>query len=408
MAAVSPYPTLVDVDNIVHSIINVTGGNGVEVASKSGFLSGLLGSGSLGIWIILGVIVLAVVILYTVRRFSPLTPFIYANARIHARINFMVSDAKFEELADATSMNQLMNSLKDYEVGNDLEAVGSTDDVKKVHSALEASFNRSLKELYELSPKNLRPLLNAYTMITESKMLRVIYRARRGGVPVDETLLYPIGNVDENVLRHLKETQSVADMGVVLADTVYSGLFDKQFETLEEFETALDQLILDHFVAVVKKVKMYDGPYIIDMMNQRMGILNILALMRMRMRDVPEERQAELLITTNTSFDENVPDLIKSKDMESFVKATKRLPYHDAMLKAYDLYKKDDQMVHFERELWLYYKDYVVKQDLGHTLGPYPLFSYLIKKEFELKNLFAVSTGIDVKMAPARIRGLII
>ena len=79
-------------------------------------------------------------------------------------------------------------------------------------------------------------------------------------------------------------------------------------------------------------------------------------------------------------------------------------PLNDALVK----YEKDKSIFHFEHELFKYYKKFVVDADLYHTLGPYPLFSYLIKKELEQKNLFIISKGIDTGILSDKIREMII
>ena len=64
--------------------------------------------------------------------------------------------------------------------------------------------------------------------------------------------------------------------------------------------------------------------------------------------------------------------------------------------------------MHFEHELYKFYKKFVFCQDLAHTLGPYPLFSYLIKKEIEKRNLFIISRGIDAKFSSNEIKEMIV
>ncbi len=65
-------------------------------------------------------------------------------------------------------------------------------------------------------------------------------------------------------------------------------------------------------------------------------------------------------------------------------------------------------MAHFETEVYRYFKKYVADNDLRHTLGPYPLFSYLIKKEMELRNMFIISRGIEAGFSIEKIKRMIV
>ena len=70
--------------------------------------------------------------------------------------------------------------------------------------------------------------------------------------------------------------------------------------------------------------------------------------------------------------------------------------------------KKDKSLMHFEHELLKFYKELIEGQELAHTLGPYPLFSFLIKKEIEKRNMFVLSRGIDAKFSPEKIKEMVV
>ena len=245
-------------------------------------------------------------------------------------------------------------------------------------------------------------------MFIEAKILKIIYRARLMEAELDESLVYPIGSINEERIRHLLGTKSIADIGVVMAPTVYSKVFEKKYESLEEFEVAIDEFVFSSFVSVIEKTKMHDGRYIIDVLNRKIDILNILALLKLRIRGVEKEQQKNLLVCNKTSLCPRFDDLIGAESLKDFVEKLKGLPYHEPLTKALEKYDKDGSLFYFENELYRFFKKFVVSNDMGHTLGPYPLFSYLIKKELEQRNLFVISRGIDAVFSADKIKEMIV
>ncbi len=348
----------------------------------------------------------AVIMIYVVKKVMPVSSFIYSNARIQGKSNMLISDQRMRDLTESKSLRELINKIKDSDYIQEVDKV-NIDELGKIHSALEKSFLRSVEELQDLSPKNIKKLLEAYMMFFETKILKTIYRAKFSNTELNEDLVFPIGNIDEITLKHLLEAKTTADIGVTLEPTPYSKVFKQKYQTTEEFEIALDNFVLNNFIEQSQN-KMYDAIYIVDMVNKKADILNILALLKMRLRETDKEKQKNLLISTETELSKRFNDLINSKDLTQFVEICKGLPYHEALSNALEQYNKDSLLAHFEYELFRFYKKFVVGAELAHILGPYPLFSFLTKKEIENRNLFVISKGIDSKLKPEQIRGMII
>ena len=114
------------------------------------------------------------------------------------------------------------------------------------------------------------------------------------------------------------------------------------------------------------------------------------------------------LFTQNLKSDAPLADRIRPETLKDFVEALKGSHYYDALKKAFEQYEKDNVLSHFENELYRFFKGFVVGNELSHTLGPYPLFSYLIKKELGLRNLFVISRGIDAGFPVDRIKEMVI
>ena len=100
----------------VANITNTTVNNSTGIAS-------LISNPDFSVFSLLAIIVvaIAVVLIFVVRSVMPVTPFLYANARISARSTMLVSKRKIEELAEYKNLGELENSLRDTEYINELE-----------------------------------------------------------------------------------------------------------------------------------------------------------------------------------------------------------------------------------------------------------------------------------------------
>lgn len=392
--------------NSTNALLNLTNISLLDASSSSklAFLTNLVDPILLSI--VLPILFVVAILIFLIRNVTPTSHFIYANARIQARSNYIVTDSLLLDLTEARSLKEFRSLLEKTIYAEELEK--SKDDLRSFHIALEKGFIDSILELVELSPKKSQALFNAYLMFFEAKVLRVIYRARFMKEKIDENLVYPIGNINENLLKHLLDTESVADIKVVMTPTIYAKIFEKEYSSLEEFEVAIDEFVFNNFVNIVEKTKMCDGKYIIDILNKKIDILNILAILKFRIRGVEKENQKKLLVNNKTDLCLRFDRLIEAETLKDFVEEFKKMPYYRPLTKAFEKYEKDNALSHFENELYRFFKEFVVGNDLSHTLGPYPLFSYLIKRELELRNLFIISRGIDVEFAVEKIKEMII
>ncbi|MBU0628241.1 MAG: V-type ATPase subunit [Nanoarchaeota archaeon] len=390
--------------NITSMIVNGTNSSTVDGASKLGLFKGIFNPSI--ITFVVPFAFVGVVLVFAIKRVMPMSKFLYANSRIQARSNYMVSEKLVKELAEAKSLNEFISLLKETEYGYEIEK--SKADLKSIHIALEKGFIDSVLEMVAFSPKKSKPLFNAYLMFFEVKILKSVYRARLLGIELKEEMTYPIGIIDDTLLKHILATKTVADMKVVMQNTPYSGVFDNKYASLEEFEVKLDEFVFENFVDTIKKTNMYDGKYVIDLLNRKIDMNNIMALLKLRIRGVERSKQKRLLVNNKSQLCSRFDKLIKAETLKEFVHGFKGLPYYLSLEKGFVKYEKDGTLVHFESELYRDFKRFVVGNDLSHTLGPYPMFSYLVKKEIELRNMYVISRGIDGKFPLEMTMGMVI
>ncbi|MFH1390995.1 MAG: V-type ATPase subunit [Candidatus Diapherotrites archaeon] len=360
---------------------------------------GILGLSAGGLAAVLGI---------TYMRVAPIIPFLYSNARINARANYMLSGTKIDSLAESKTTGEMVNSMTDSDYAQYIE---STEDIWELHASIEKGFLESIKELQKSSPEQIHGIFNSYMGFWEAKIIKTFYRQRftqKDFEQIDKTIVFPVGTLTVDKIKRLNETKTIADMKVVLGTTVYSKAFDKEYDSLEEFEIAIDNIVFDEFVKSVQEAKIADKNVIINLFNTKFDILNLLVLLKCEARDIDEDKRKRLLIQNNSALFGRVDDLVYAKDVADLVEKTKGLPYYKVLEEALEIYNKDKSLSNFEKGLLKYYKNLVESQELAHFQGPFPLIAYLVKKELEQRNLLVISKGIEAGFTSSEIKELIV
>ena len=186
--------------NATAELLDVANGSLVNISSsKVGFLNSLLNPPLL--LFIFSLSLVTVVMVFVIKNVMPVSNFLYANARIQARSNYMVTESLLVELMQAKSLKEFRSLLRETIYGEELDK--SSDDLRELHGALEKGFVNGVFELIELSPEKSKGLFNAYLMFFEAKMLKIIYRSKLMNMKIDDSLVFSVGNVDDNLLKHL-------------------------------------------------------------------------------------------------------------------------------------------------------------------------------------------------------------
>lgn len=341
-------------------------------------------------------------------RVSPVMPFLYANARVQAKTTYIIEQKQMQSLSETKSLTEFQNALSDTDYAQFLEKATTVEDI---HIAIEKGFVFAVEELKKMTPDSIDPVFEAYLNFWEAKILKTFYRDRftqDTGISLDEKLVFQVGKINSFVLSKLMEAKTVADIKVIMSQTVYREVFEKDFESLEEFETALDGFVYKNFVKTVNKTKIHDKKLVLELMNMKFDVLNLLVLIKTIAREIPVEKRKKLLIENNSALFARAKKLSESKNIEELVSNTHGTEYFAVLSTALEEYKKNGFLGQFEQKLLKHYKSTALSQELNHFQGPFPLFTYLIKKEAEQRNLLTVSKGIDAGFSPSQTKELIL
>jgi vacuolar-type H+-ATPase subunit C/Vma6 len=341
------------------------------------------------------------------RRISGVMPYLYANARIQARPGRLLSKGAEEELPEKKSLRELL----DFMGGSDyLAGLGDAADARSLHLHLEKHMVQSIEELRGFSPQKFNMILDSYLMFYEARMLKSFYRSRynKTKAGLSEDIVFPVGMITDVVLQKLSDTQSVQDIAVVMAGTPYAGVLSKDFASLEEFEVTLDSFVLGRFRETVLKSKLSKKREILDVIDARFDIVNLINLVKCIVRKTQPEWRERLMIENDSELGGKIKSLCAENDIKGLVNGLEGTEYSDPMSKALEEFGKDGFLSHFEVALWRHFKERVTERELYFQQGPYPLLSHIVKKELEVRNIMAASKGVEAGLSRDEIREVMI
>ena len=213
---------------------------------------------------ILAIIVTAtafiVISLFIAIHVRPRLPFLYADARVSARSASLITQKKMMSLADAKNNAELTNMLEHNPQALALSSSsGEPHSLLHTHLALERNFIEEIQEIRSFSTRRLDPVFDMFMTMWEARIVKTFCRARMTGAALNDELVYPVGEINAVIIEKLKNTQTVQDIGAVLAKTKIAGIFDRNHENIREIESAIDSFVLSRFSETCKKNRMYDG-----------------------------------------------------------------------------------------------------------------------------------------------------
>ena len=350
-----------------------------------------------------GTALTGLILCLAIYKSSGQSSFLYSNARIVSRATYILDKNKLEELSGLKSLPELINQLKNTEYQHHMETINK-ESITEFNMALEKGYIDSINEIKKISPKKFRKVYEVYAKIFESKIIKTFFRSRFAKIKINEHLLAPIGMINPSLLKHLHDTKTVADIKLVLRDTDYENIFEKEFTSVEEFDFAIEKDIMNDVDEIFDSIKVYDKKIILDIFKKRREIKNILTLLKFRIRGMDKEEQAEIIKIENI----DVTKAIDAPDIKAFVGVFKSTEYEGPLNNALKDFEKNDDYYSFEKELLRYYLNFIKNNDLSYSIGPYPIISYITKKEIEQKNLLIIAKGILSKVEKEKIKEMII
>jgi len=296
-----------------------------------------------------------------------------------------------------------------------------------LEKAFLKNYVRTCKEIGDHSPRDTNFLLSSILTKFEADSVKAILRAKEAGISVDEAMRYiiPVGRLDEVRCRKILESaKSVGDIVGLLSDLEYGSVLKETLRSREEtrvllpLAVALDKYVYSNIWKTTGKLSGLDKKIAKTVLGVEIDSINIKVILRCRTMGINEDQMKRYLIPVTEVFGEKeLEEAIKMTDINSSIKSLLTVSKL-SMIRDYQ-YILTDLLKEYESSRSLSRLEMVLDRSLLKTslrmLKRYtPFFNiglilaFLNLKWFELKNLRAIMRGVESKIAPDKIRELLV
>ncbi|MCF7861640.1 V-type ATPase subunit [Candidatus Woesearchaeota archaeon] len=338
------------------------------------------------------------VMTYLILHIRPVMPYLYLSAIIQSRSKSMLNQGKMKQISEAKSTKDMLSMLSDT-----LYADESCENVtlSKMHKHFEEAFQMHLKEVYDLSPVQMRKLLDMYMIFQEASIIKMLYKVKKFKKPLDKDLVYPVGMITDKLLHKLINVDSIEEFCGYLFNTPYHKVLIKSHEVMEEFDTAVDNITIETIIKNLETLKIQDKQLVYEILDTIVDIKNI----NMSLQSLTRGNILPL-ITKRGSLDSN--KLSTFKNIDELVTYLEKTKYKENVKSAAESYKNDKSVMHYDIELNRYLKSFIGKNRMLNPQGAFNVFSYIISLEIEKRNLFTLSKGVASGFSSQEIMGMVI
>jgi len=339
-----------------------------------------------------------------------------------------IENLKLIEIDDLISLigkdlETLRCSLLDTPYGEQISAISSE---KISYAFLETGILRNYAEtsqkLVKFSSGNIRKLLLAFSKKLAVLNVKVMLRAVKAQIDVDETLkhIVPVGTLDVNRCRAILEAaKSVEDVIAALPDFEYGRVLPHaveergDIEDLALLEVALDKAVYREILETAEKLTGVDQKIAQEVIGIELDAVNVKIILKGKELAVSPEIMKDYLMPTALFDEEILDEAVNAVDVKSMMERLSMIVEF-----AHPVYKKIFTQVLKESNAPLSRLEAILdKAPLEMSLSVLKehnryynlgfILAFLNLKWAEVKNLRCIVKGSERKSLPSQVRKLL-
>lgn len=313
----------------------------------------------------------------------------YMYARISAKKAKLLEEQDYEDMVKMKP-NGIARKLEEGDYKEDINELGSHyDGVELVELGLMRNLSRSMGELIEIAPEEIKPIISSFLRRYDIRSLKRILRWKKKGGDGLKDLLTPVGRYDIDELMELseKDFDEICDaISFPDAEIDYQSYIEDA-EDLKEIERNLDRA----YYAEMEEISQKTGSvWFRKFMDKESEFENVKIAFRLRKYGLSMEEMKKWAVTSDVS--ETVKKVIEANSLEGAVEILKE----EGMVE--DL-ETSGNIEDIEHSLEVERLRNALRTLHLEPLGATSILGYILAKLIEIKNLRmlirAKETGIQ-------------
>ncbi|MDO5688944.1 MAG: V-type ATP synthase subunit C [Tissierellia bacterium] len=320
--------------------------------------------------------------------------YIQSSTRVRVLESKLLKREQFDRMIDAKDIDEVYRVLNETVYGPAFNKLERAEDYEQ---ALKQETYRLYEEMKGLSPDP--DIVNFAALKYDAHNLKVLFKDHIMGKNSDDLLIHA-GQID--IAQILEKAEEGDRRGI---DEYYDNIAsDIMYMFLDTTDPQYVELIVDlHFYeTMLKTAKKIGSEKFIRYATDYIDFNNVKTLFRMKKqgKDVNFIQQA---LVEGGSFSVNELSALYHESVEAIVSKLKMKNIGPALVKAFRAYEDTGRLSEFEKAMDDYQLNFMKDTKLV-SYGPEVLFSYILAKETEIKNLRIIIVSKLNKLSPEFIR----
>ena len=357
--------------------------------------------------------VFIIVILNYSKSIMNISYFVYSNTRVKAiGVPFVYSN-KINIILDAKGVTDAANKIND--AGYDIN-LSEIKNPEKLERALNSIYVNECENIVSSSPEKVKPFFNAYLSILESEQIKIALKSKKMKLSASDirNRLIPTGVISDRIIDDIAESESIEDAILMLQKTQYVEVLSNAFSEYTKLKSTLPfELALDTFTfdCIRKSVGQIDDDVshpIKSFVKIYSDISNIKMLLRAKKDNFDSLIIGKYILPGGSISMDRIKELSESKTMVELISNLKNTIYGACLERKIQDFESTDSTYPFESELDKFLLEFVLNLSTMHNLGVGPMINFIVAKQYEIRNLKAILSGLAESVPTSAIKSILI
>ena len=337
----------------------------------------------------------------TARIIYRYTPYSYPNARIKAMEAKLLTEQRFNELAESRTLQNFVVSLEDTDYRDYLAGISSYD-IESIERALEKALAGTYELMVKILPKRVSPFFRLLLEEWDVRNIASVVKAKLAGEPAIDYVV-EIGNMLPKV-KAMAEAKTMEEVLVILEGTPYEEPYQKLLLgeiDVRAFETELYRMHYGKLLSYALSKKEDERVILEEFVRLRIDKLNILTVLRAKAAGMSAELIRPMLIPGGSV---KLDPLLHVDDLSMALAELDTTRYGAVIREVREEVERDLGVL--ERALERHIIERMNELNRFYPLSVATPLAYILQKEREVRKLRAIAKLISDGLPPERIKEL--
>ena len=307
----------------------------------------------------------------------------------------LLSRPKIDRMIDADDIDEVIKLLSETEYSKSLIGINSANDYEKILS-------NELKRVYDLMREVSveAVVVDLLALKYDYHNLKVLIKEQEFNQDLSE-LYVPIGTNEPQKLKQAYKDGDFSEIDEEFKHAIDATILDlNKNHDPQRIDITLDSYYFEHLYKIANDTQI---DLFIEYVKDMIDFINVKSSIRMK-KQGKDFRFFKDVILENGNI--NKEDILSAygDSIDTMIQKFKNSKISSALIKGLNYYKETNRLSEFEK----FMDDYLMelnKKSKYINFGPEPIFSYIIAKEAEIKNLRIIMVSKINNLSPDVIRG---